>query len=569
MPPVVMNRHDVGRTALSAGGCRRSVVSMGLRASIASSWRGFGASPCPCPATPATPSASPSSRCQPTPLRAAPGEEGPSISASAVAAEVVEGPWSRDLILDLVRQEEQQEEALQSEELTREFREDPQGLYEYVQRAYEEGPRHVASPYTLLMEESTGVPTIAYPAAVANDIIGIGSWRLKAMFDPVIEFLVARIEGCWRELLDTDLNLYPVDQWKAHGWDLVDSEDPQRQLDGFSYADIPDPAEGAEGYPRLHMENRVYCSRAFRKLHVEVAVRQDGMQVLHVVVYPRYTYDLPIFGLDLVLKDGHVSLAVVDCCPLRSDLKLPPHYMETMALLQRTFLADQDPTARRVPAWGAATFSPLALCISPSSPEELAGFVKYAVALHRAHLTMALRAGPVVAGPGDRRTEARLEEMLEGQKRFCENQLANKKTRRVLEAAFGPEWTDAYMKKLMFDFDPSYDPPFFDAEFEKLYTYFDENPEFGSLADEAEELELQAESERAAETLEAAANGRQVSKEKLDLAVKFLYQSDPKFRAAVQTLTGDQAEVPPEELLSSELMQLLPSSNSELEEDER
>lgn len=30
----------------------------------------------------------------------------------------------------------------------------------------------------------------------------------------------------------------------------------------------------------VQVENRVYQSRAFRKLHLEVAVRQDGLQVL-------------------------------------------------------------------------------------------------------------------------------------------------------------------------------------------------------------------------------------------------------------------------------------------------
>jgi hypothetical protein len=71
------------------------------------------------------------------------------------------------------------------------------------------------------------------------------------------------------------------------GWDYIDSMDPQREWDGWSFADIADPAKGEEGYPRLQVENRVYCSRAFRKLHLEVAVRQDGLEVLHVVLYPR------------------------------------------------------------------------------------------------------------------------------------------------------------------------------------------------------------------------------------------------------------------------------------------
>jgi hypothetical protein len=42
-----------------------------------------------------------------------------------------------------------------------------------------------------------------------------------------------------------------------------------------------------QGYPRLMIENRVYSSRVFRKLHLEVAHRQDGLQVLHMVLFPR------------------------------------------------------------------------------------------------------------------------------------------------------------------------------------------------------------------------------------------------------------------------------------------
>jgi hypothetical protein len=41
---------------------------------------------------------------------------------------------------------------------------------------------------------------------------------------------------------------------------------------------------------------------------------------------------------------------------------------------------------RSIPAWGSAIFSPLCLCITPKTPEELSGFMKYAVALTRAHL---------------------------------------------------------------------------------------------------------------------------------------------------------------------------------------
>ena len=40
---------------------------------------------------------------------------------------------------------------------------------------------------------------------------------------------------------------------------------------------------------------------------------------------------------------------------------------------------------------------------------------------------------------------------LEGQKRYCEFQRRNLKTRRMLEAAFGTEYAAAYMDTILFD----------------------------------------------------------------------------------------------------------------------
>ena len=47
--------------------------------------------------------------------------------------------------------------------------------------------------------------------------------------------------------VSSDLNLYPAKEWKEKGWDWCDSMDPQRELDGFSDADVPDPEKGQEG----------------------------------------------------------------------------------------------------------------------------------------------------------------------------------------------------------------------------------------------------------------------------------------------------------------------------------
>ncbi len=46
---------------------------------------------------------------------------------------------------------------------------------------------------------------------------------------------------------NVDLMIYPPEKWKKHGWHWIDSMDPERELEGFSDADIPDPEEGEEG----------------------------------------------------------------------------------------------------------------------------------------------------------------------------------------------------------------------------------------------------------------------------------------------------------------------------------
>ena len=61
----------------------------------------------------------------------------------------------------------------------------------------------------------------------------------------------------------------------------------------------------------------------------QVGWRQDGLHVLHVVLFPRYKYDLPILAMDVVvMPGGRVSLAVIDACPVNKNMTLPPHYMQ-------------------------------------------------------------------------------------------------------------------------------------------------------------------------------------------------------------------------------------------------
>ncbi|KAJ9522286.1 hypothetical protein QJQ45_008121, partial [Haematococcus lacustris] len=239
--------------------------------------------------------------------------------------------WTKTELEQMTAEVHNEEDEKLGEAWRATFEDNPASLYDYVTEVVHEDQ--------LLRQELLAIPKddwpeleVAerlnrFPPAAANEFLGMGTWRLKGDVEACIEFLVGRLEGAWREVFEHDLNSYPADKWKGK-YDICDSMDPEYELKGWSYSDIPNPEKGQEGYPRLLLENRVYCSRVFRKLHLEVGTRQDGLDVLHVVLYPRYAYDLPILAMDLVLVKGVASLAIVDACPVRAGQELPSYYLE-------------------------------------------------------------------------------------------------------------------------------------------------------------------------------------------------------------------------------------------------
>lgn len=299
-----------------------------------------------------------------------------------------------------------------------------------------------ASGVETMRPEDLDLPEGRFTWAEAVQIMGTSGWRLNDKLCPAIQELVTQVEGCWRGVLPEDqLKLYQLPERFRY----LDSIDPEGS-DEFSYRSMEDPDKGEPGYPRLQLENRAYSSRAFRKLHIEVATRQDGLQVFHCVMFPRLEFDLPILSMDLVAMGGKVSLAIVDPCPLTPDLQLPPFYANPVSELQGKYDLESN---RGVPDWGKAIFSPLCVIMRPESSEDLGRFLKYTLALTQLHVQIAKIAHPV--SPAQRR---RLSMLHAGHRRYCDKQLENDKTRRVLEAAFGAEIGEAYMKEVMFDCGP-------------------------------------------------------------------------------------------------------------------
>ncbi|TGG79028.1 MAG: phycocyanobilin:ferredoxin oxidoreductase [Aphanocapsa feldmannii 288cV] len=245
------------------------------------------------------------------------------------------------------------------------------------------------------------------------------------------EGLSARTIACFKACNDHDL-VSALSQGILKRW---------RQLDGLAVLPIP------PGFAEIHgrfdgkallIRNVCFSAQGFRKLHLEVANLGPGLNILHCVMFPDHSWDLPLFGCDIVTARGRVTAAVVDLSPTAAALD--GQWLEALAPLRRFAYA----TPRDLPEWGSI-FSAAVCFVRPGSAEEENAFLRQSLGYLDALLNR--KASIIPDGSDDPASLAR----LEGQRRYCRQQQCNDKTRRVLAKAFDDSWADRYIRELLFD----------------------------------------------------------------------------------------------------------------------
>lgn len=230
---------------------------------------------------------------------------------------------------------------------------------------------------------------------------------------PLIRDLANCIETVWRENLD--LSPYQVPE------DL-----------GY--------VEGALEGERLVIENHCYSTPQFRKLHLELAKVGSGLDILHCVMFPNPEYGIPIFGCDLVGGRGSISAAIVDLSPVHPERTLPLSYVNALSSLPEIKFEQ----TRELPAWGDI-FSDFCLFVRPMGDREEADFLQRVREYLTLHCQLAVATVPLTSSP-------EIDQILTGQRNYCQKQQQNDKTRRILEKSFGAEWTERYMTTMLFDY---------------------------------------------------------------------------------------------------------------------
>jgi phycocyanobilin:ferredoxin oxidoreductase len=236
---------------------------------------------------------------------------------------------------------------------------------------------------------------------------------LRSSLYPLIQRLADRIESIWK----TELDLSPYQMPEDLGY-----------------------IEGRLEGERLVIENACYETPQFRKLHLELAQVGTGLDILHCVMFPRSSYALPMFGADLVgsLKGG-ISAAIVDLSPTNPERVLEETYQKSLNEVPH-FAFSQE---RSIPDWGDI-FSSYCLFVRPADAIEEDAFLERLSGFLRIHCQQAVAATPLTTPEAEAQN-------LAGQRYYCQKQLQNDKTRRVLEKAFGEAWAERYMTEMLFD----------------------------------------------------------------------------------------------------------------------
>ena len=235
---------------------------------------------------------------------------------------------------------------------------------------------------------------------------------MREQLHPLIRQLAEKIETTWHQTLDLTPYTLPQDLGYVEG--ILEGE-------------------------QLTIENHCYQAPPFRKLHLELARLGNQLDILHCVMFPYLSYDLPIFGADLVGGPKGIGAAIVDLSPVNLQAGLPIAYRQALAQQPRPTFSQ----VRELPAWGDI-FSEFCLFIRPVDGEEETSFSRHVQDLLQLHCQQALKTSAVT----DPQQQAAI---LAGQRHYCGKQQQNDKTRRVLVKAFGELWADRYMMTVLFD----------------------------------------------------------------------------------------------------------------------
>ena len=188
----------------------------------------------------------------------------------------------------------------------------------------------------------------------------------------------------------------------------------------------------------FYIKNEFHKANGFRKLHIEIAEFSGKLKILHCVWFPDPLFNIPIFGLDLVIINNFISAAIVDLSPVSKACD--NEYISLMSKVNKEGFCSK----RKIPEWGDI-FSKEVFFASLANENEQKLFYKIVDQYLSILLNISVKSIP------DNDNEL-IEERINYQKKYCIQQMKNDKTSQVLLKYFQKSWVDRYIKEVLFDF---------------------------------------------------------------------------------------------------------------------
>ena len=185
----------------------------------------------------------------------------------------------------------------------------------------------------------------------------------------------------------------------------------------------------------LIIKNTMYKAPGLRKMHLELA-EIGGIKILHCVFFPDPSYNLPIFGCDVVANNKVVTAAIVDVSPVDG--------FDTWDEIREISNNFNFSGKRPLPLWGDEIFSPYCKFTRLTEEIDMANFF----CLVQNYLVEYLKC--IKETKKDTlwiNTMKRLDDQIW----YCQSQKKNDKTRNILLKYFDEEWVNNYMDNILFD----------------------------------------------------------------------------------------------------------------------
>tara|TARA_B100000900_G_scaffold115298_4_gene96870 strand:+ start:4216 stop:4749 length:534 start_codon:yes stop_codon:yes gene_type:complete len=172
-----------------------------------------------------------------------------------------------------------------------------------------------------------------------------------------------------------------------------------------------------------------------RRIHLERAITPN-VEILHSVFWPDPSYDLPVFGCDIVVANGNVTAAIVDISPFHKQLD----YMYDDI---RDVSNQYNFEPRHLPEWGDV-FSPYCKFQRLKNGSEIDKFYECTKEYIKIYTQMV------------RESQEDMEWLdvlrrYDDQLYYVNQQRKNTKTRAVLSQWFDTSWANTYIEQVLFD----------------------------------------------------------------------------------------------------------------------